>query len=586
MAVNLTSVTIENFRSISSLEIPLSPYTPLIGYNNAGKSNAISAIQWLLRKSVLGQIDFRDVARPVEVSAVVSGLTAAMVSTLPARQQVAIKPYIVNDELKIRRTQPTPTARSGDISLSVWDNGATSWVANPVGIDNALSVILPEPIRIGAMEDAAEDATKAKASTTIGKLLAEFIAPVRATHEAELTRLLYEVNRRLSADGDTRLAELLTIENAITLRIDEMFPGIGARLHFPVPTMDDLIKSGTLRLHEAAGNAREFSSYGHGTQRSVQMALIRHLAEIRRGTDANSGTTLLLVDEPELYLHPFAVEQVRAALKVLSTNGYQVVFSTHSAQLVSAGDAQYAVLVRKDLSRGTIARRRLLDAIQIVVPDSVHQMEQLFTLSNSSYLLFADRVILAEGKTEQRLLPCLYQAVRTKSLGQERTALVAQSGVNDTKNSMMILQAMDVPCKAIVDLDYALTGAISHGFVASTNTAVVELMRILQRLERAGTITLNPTTGLPKRGVVRASQAFVLLAAEADSVLPIETLHNVLLAQSIWLWKRGAVETHLGLTAKDERAWARFQSQVELQGLCTICPDHQAIEDMLTWAAA
>ena len=586
MPVNLTRVTISNFRSIASSEIPLSTYTPLIGYNNSGKSNTISAIQWLLRKSVLGKIDFRDPAQPVEVTAVVSGLTAAEIAALPARQQAAVLPYVVDDALSIKRSQPSPASRAADISLSVWDHAGAAWVANPVGIDNALSVILPEPIRIGAMEDAAEDATKAKTSTTIGKLLAEFITPVRAAHEVELNTLLYEVSRRLSADGDTRFAELQSIDHAISVKIDDMFPGIGARLHFPVPTMDELIKSGTLRLHEAAGAARDFSSYGHGTQRSVQMALIRHLAEIRRGAGAPFSTTLLLIDEPELYLHPFAVEQVRAALKVLSQNGYQVVFSTHSAQLVSTGDAQHAVLIRKDPASGTFARRRLRDAIQVVVPDSVHQMEQLFTLSNSSFVLFADRVILAEGKTEQRLLPCLHQAVRGRTFGQERTALVAQSGVNDTKKSMEILAAMDVPCKAIVDLDYALTGAITQGFIAPADAAVSTLMTIFQRMALAGTVTLNQTNGLPMRGVVRAAQAYVLLAAEADAIAPIEALHNTLRAQGIWLWKRGAVETHLSLASKDEREWARFQSQLELHGLRAICPDHQAVEDMLRWAAA
>lgn len=586
MAIYLNKITIQNYRSIISAELLLSPYTPLVGYNNAGKSNAISAIQWLLRRSVLLGTDFHDQATAVEVFGYIEGITQADIDLMPPRQQQQISPYIVGGCLTIKRSQTNPGVRATDITLSVLDPNTGDWVPNPTGIDNALSALLPEPIRIGAMEDAAEDVAKAKTTTTIGKLLAEFIAPVRAAHETELVGFLDEIERRLSADGDSRFAELVTIEDAITEKIDDLFPGIGARLHFPVPRMDDLIKSGTLRLYEDTNRVRDFASYGHGTQRSVQMALIRHLAEVKRSSAAALGTTLLLIDEPELYLHPFAIEQVRAAFKTLSTNGYQVIFSTHSAQLIQASDAQHALLIRKEATRGTYSRQRLRNAIQSVVPNSAHQMEQLFTLSNSSQVLFADRVVLTEGKTELRLMPSLYNAVRGKSLGQERSALVAQNGVNNTKKSMEILQAMDIPCKVIVDLDYALRGAISNGFISATDQDVIVLKQIFQQLEATGRISLDQSTGLPTNGVVTAPEAFVILAAEPNATAPIANIHAKLLAQGVWLWKRGAIETHLSLNGKNEREWARFQTQLESLGLHAVCPDHTSITDMIVWIAS
>lgn len=586
MSVFLESVTVTNYRSIAALELLLSPYTPLIGYNNSGKTNAISAIQWLLRKAVLSKADFLDPLIAVEVIGKVSGIEQAAIDAMPQRQQAQIQPFIQNGTLKVKRTQPSPTSRAPEITLSVWNPSTNDWAANPTGIDNALSALLPEPIRIAAMQDAAEDSSKAKASTTIGKLLAEFLEPVRTAHETELSQLLNEVDRRLSADGDARFAELLAIESQISARIADMFPGIGARLHFPVPAMEDLIKAGTLRLYEAAGASRDFSSYGHGTQRSVQMALIRHLAEIRRAASAVQGTTLLLIDEPELYLHPFAVEQVRGALKSLSTTGYQVIFSTHSAQLVGATDAQHALLVRKPTGQPTQTRRRLVDAIQIVVPNSNHQMEQLFTLSNSSQVLFADRAILAEGKTELRLIPFLHEIVQGTTLGHQKCALVTQSGVNDTKKSMEILAAMDIPCKAIVDLDYAFSGAVRDGFLQAADTDIASLKVILASKAAAGQISVDPASGLPRRGITRAYEAFALLASDPNATTSIASLHAKLLAQNIWLWKRGAVEAHLGTSSKSESEWARFQADVSTSGIDSVCPDAQSIKDMLAWSAS
>lgn len=583
--VTIETVKVENFRSIISAEFPLSAYTPLIGYNNSGKSNLISAIQWLLRKSVLIKRDFNNPGNPIEVSGNISGITEAVLALMPEQQQQQIQPYINNESLKIKRVQPAPGGGVANVKLHVWNPATNAWVPNPTGIDNALNALLPEPIQIGAMEDAEEDATKAKTTTTIGKLLAEFIGPVRAAHEEELTGLLHELERRVSVDGDIRFAELEAIESAISQKISDLFPGIGARLHFPVPSIEDLIKSGTLKLFEGNGDIQDFSSYGHGTQRSVQMALIRHLAEVKRGGAAQQGTTLLLIDEPELYLHPFAIEQVRAALKTLSQAGYQVIFSTHSAQLVPSSDAQYALLLKKEAALGSHSRRRLRDAIQNVVPESTHQMEQLFTLSNSSQFLFADRVILAEGKTEVRLLPLIYEQVRGKTLGQEKHALIAQSGVNDTKKSMDILSAMDIPCKAIVDLDYVLTGGAQHGFIDPTHPDIAALKQVMQRLEANGSVTLDANTGLPKNDICTAARAYVLIAEEADAIPIIERLHEHFLAQGVWVWKKGDIEKHLGLSEKTEREWARFQTQVETDGIAAICADYPSTQAMVNWTS-
>ncbi|MFB8830660.1 ATP-dependent endonuclease [Azotobacter sp. CWF10] len=493
----------------------------------------------------------------------------------------SIEAYIVNEELKIRRLQEQPGIRASDIRLSVWDPTARNWVVNPTGIDNAINILLPEPIRIGAMENAAEDAAKAKNTTTIGKLLAEFLAPVRSAHEADLNAHLNEVSRRISSNGDLRFGELNNIDQNVNAKVADLFPGMSVKLHFDTPTIDELIKAGTLRVFEGSGDGRDFSSYGHGAQRSIQMALVKYLAEVRR--NAPDSTTLLLIDEPELYLHPFAIEQVREALLSLSKTGYQVIVSTHSAQMITPEYAETTLLIRKEAARGTYSRERLREAIQRVVPNSVHQMEQLFSLAHSTQVLFAENVILTEGKTELRLLPFLFEKAAGITMGQGKHALVAQSGVNDTRKSLAILAAMDLPAKAICDLDYGLSGAIRDGFVLDTAPEVVAIKAILQRIASQHNISLN-AVGLPRNSShCTAAQAFEILAAEPQAIPHILTLHGNLKAMGVWLWTKGAIEAHIGTQNKDERAWAQFKSDVAANGLAATCPDYQSILDLIEW---
>lgn len=250
MQHKISQVIVRNYKSIVNAGFLLSSFTPLVGYNNAGKSNCLSAIQWLLRKSSLPESSFYNCAAPVEVEATVEGISDGLLDRMPRTQKTAIERYLHHGKLKVRRLQEEPSARAADIKISVWNFDEGEWVANPTGLDNAIGLLFPEPIRIGAMENAAEDAAKSKTSTTIGKLLSEFLKPVKDAHEVELNEHLNEVGRRIAADGDQRFTELDTIDESVNDKVRELFPGMSVKLHFETPKIDDLIKAGTLQVFE------------------------------------------------------------------------------------------------------------------------------------------------------------------------------------------------------------------------------------------------------------------------------------------------------------------------------------------------
>lgn len=583
MSHKISSVVVNNYRSIVDAKFELSSFTPLVGYNNAGKSNCLSAIQWLLKKTSLIEKDFFDTTQPVVVMATIEGVTKSLLDLMPARQRSSIEKYVKNGELRIRRVQEAPRVKAADIRISVWSEAENDWAVNPTGLDNAIAILLPEPIRIGAMENAAEDASKAKTTTTIGKLLSEFLTPVKVAHESELNQPLNEVRRRISSDGDMRFSELSIIDENVNSKINDLFPGMSIKLHFETPTMEDLVKAGTLKVFEDSGSGRDFTSYGHGAQRSIQMALVQYLAEVKKEGDDSGSTTLLLIDEPELYLHPFAIEQVREALVELSNNGYQVLISTHSAQMITPELAEKTLLIRKDSLLGTRSRLRLVDAIQSVVPDSTHQMEQLFNLAHSNQVLFAENVVLTEGKTELRLLPFLFKVVSGLTMGQANYALVAQSGVHDTKKSLEILGAMDLPSKAICDLDYCFRGAVKDGFLQANDADLLDLKNLIPSLANDYNISLCDN-GLPKKSkTMTAAKAFEIIASNADAAPLIEALHNKMKSQNIWIWRKGAVEAHLGIVSKNEKEWARFKNKVDDSGLSSTNADCQSIAGLINW---
>ena len=142
--------------------------------------------------------------------------------------------------MKIRRIQLKPNISVKNIELKVWNSnqdnsGKGEWKDNPSGIPEAIKALFPEPIEIGAMEDATEDVSKSKTSNTIGKLIAEIINPIEENYGAEIKESLDGLKKRLEANGNVRPKELIEFDTKANKNIIDLFPGITIRLHVQHP---------------------------------------------------------------------------------------------------------------------------------------------------------------------------------------------------------------------------------------------------------------------------------------------------------------------------------------------------------------
>ncbi|MER2981348.1 ATP-dependent nuclease [Serratia bockelmannii] len=587
MSHYLDTLTIKNFKSCKHIEVKLSEFTPIIGYNNAGKSNILSAVEWLFKKKVLALDDYHDADMEICVEGKIVGVSDDILDGLAQEHRDKISPFIQDGIVEIKRTQIVNGSKAADVKLQIKNPANGQYRAPPTGIDNAIKGLFPEPIRVGAMENSAEDASKSKASSTIGKLLSELCESVQKSNSTRISKHLNAVSRRMEADGNKRIPELSDIDTSINEKIADFFPGINLKLHFPTPSFEDLFKSGTVKVYEdgMAGIARECSSYGHGTQRSIQMALIRHLADIKKN-EQSSTTTLLLIDEPELYLHPFAIEQIREALNTLSGNGYQIIFTTHSSQMITEETAPHTILIRKNNIKGTYRRTTMAEAVARTIEDGPAQASHLFSLTQSSQVLFSNNVILTEGKTELRLLPFIFQKIQNRTLGQAQIAMIETGSVNNISKTLKILKAMDIPARAIVDLDYAFRGAIINGIINDDDQNIAELKKILQLMHDNQECKVGHN-GLPtKGGVCTAAEAFEIMASKPEAHAHIQALAAILREHNIWLWQKGAIEAHLGLESKDEDTWSQFKVKASRSPLEEICPDHAGIHALIQWVSA
>ena len=583
----ISKIHIENFKSIRNQEFELSDFTPLVGYNNAGKSNILEAIKWVLRKSSLSASSFNDITQPIIMVAKIDGITVDILDNIEQTHRARIEPFLQNETLTIKRIQETPGQTVAQIRLMVLDpQDGITWQNNPAGIDNAIKDLFPEPIHIGAMENSEEDVSRSSTTSTIGKLLAEIIGPIEVQYGQQVNTALEGLKQILDAEGIHRAPELITFDQEINEKLDAFFPDITVKVHIPTPELKEVFKKGTIKVYEnLLPNPKDVGSLGHGAQRSIQMTLIRHLADLKLIAQQNRTTTLLLIDEPELYLHPQAIEILRKSLNILSTQGYQVIFSTHSPFMITQKDVGNTVLVRKNDLLGTFKRTTLKSAIPIVEQNAPHQLTLMYSLSNSSNILFSEKVILVEGKTENKLLPLIIEKVSGKTILHHKTALVKLDGSSNIKKSIQVLSAMDLPTKSIADLDFALKNGISEGYLQNGDIDISACLTEIGNIALANNIYIGNDGWPTKLGTsISAAEGFAILAQNPNVTQNIVNIFNKMQAQNIWVWKFGTIENHLNLTGKNETVWATFTNTLEQTTLQNMLPNHyQEIENCVNW---
>jgi len=572
MSHRIKSLNIKNYRSIKDLDIELQSFTPIVGQNNVGKSNILNAIHWFIKPTKLEASDFNDPEQAVEVTGRITGVTEDILNALSGNHRTKIEPYVSGEQISFKRVMPVPGAAS-TAKPQILNPESGSYEANPTGISQALDALFPEPLRVAAMSDASEDASKNKTSTTLGKLIAKITDSIVIGEDTRLAQLFDDLGKILDPEGEHRPSEFNSFDTEANAVIDDFFPGVSLKVDFPKPALADLLKSGTVSIIEdGLPGKRKFEEMGHGAQRSIQMALLKLLAEKTSQAGNPSRCSLLLIDEPELYLHPQAIETIRIALKSLANSGYQIVFNTHSPFLIENEDMPYCNIVTKVTHvEGTKVCQRAADAVDAIMPNNDAEKHRiLFELKNASQILFSNSVILVEGNTERILIPHLYHKFTGRSMIQDKVGLVCMDSCGSMHLAIDVLYKMGIKAKALVDLDYAYNGGVSARQIDEDDEdRQIGLAWFRDNADAQG-INLDENTGLPVKKNTRggAEGAYHRLALDNTNREFIGRLHDKLRLKNIFCWRIGSIERVLGLEQKNNSLTFRnFVEELQQNGI-------------------
>lgn len=199
---------------------------------------------------------------------------------------------------------------------------------------------------------------------------------------------------------------------------------------------------------DAGGAQTPLACMGQGWQSLVRMAALDVLSQI---PEQMKERVVLLIEEPETYLHPHLGRKFRRVLSDLATQGWVVMLSTHSPSLF-----------RLDCEQTVVRLRREGDAVSkgVVKADDAGEFFRLQTKLDergTHEFLFAQRVVLCEGKDDVYAIKLILSkfAADLDTLG---VTVVDGGSVQNLPDYAELAGKLMIPWIAITDQDPTATG--------------------------------------------------------------------------------------------------------------------------------
>lgn len=443
MTRRISYMEIENYRSIKEkIRIDFPENTPviLVGENNAGKSNIIRALDLILGETwpskhhpedheFWGRVS-KDKAITIQI-----GLDGVTKNSTPQSQAVtSILWHFYNREM--------------DPEYRAFIQGGGEIGVNEL-IRDQVTVI-----SVGANRNLPYQLSYSSKNTFLSKLSKKFHESL--VKEDDRKKRLGEAFAELM-EIFNEVGEFSEFQNQLKQDFQEMVSGMTHQLDIDFSAYDPRNYFHSLKVMPKEGSeTRTFEELGTGEEQLLAFSFAHSYAKTFH------GGVILVIEEPEAHLHPLAQQWLAKRIRKMAEDGVQVIITTHNPYFVDVMDLPGLAIITKT---DDATKVRQLSAEQLAkycvtrnAPPNLTNRDTVlpFYSSSSTYEiltgLFAKKIILVEGQTEQLALPIYFSKVGLETQ-KEGISIISVMGKGNLAKWWRFFTAYSIPTYIIFDND-------------------------------------------------------------------------------------------------------------------------------------
>lgn len=343
--VHIRSVTLENVKSFrDKCRFDLKPGVNFfVGDNNSGKSTVLEALLFVFEgpsstRWVPEKFYCSDASGPTRVEVEIAGGVDQLVEQEKFK---VLKDFVFEDGgqgvLRLERSSETRTVvqngkdKSVDVKTVCFWHSERQQFENVTGIDAKVKAIFDfEAVWADVQPGEHIDFASTK---TLGRLLD---SSFKRFVETDPWKALAEAHKKAFSQeqDDSFVAETQALAGQIKQLVDEQYGYADYRFDFGLPDATVFLKQGRLQVDDGAGET-PVEGKGTGMQRAIALGIIQLYGRTAAGLnkDSNPKPLVLMLDEPETWLHPSAQLKLGEALSRIGEQE-QVFIITHSPYLI------------------------------------------------------------------------------------------------------------------------------------------------------------------------------------------------------------------------------------------------------------
>lgn len=406
----LSKLIIKNFRTIGNnpVEIDLDDIVVLVGANNCGKSSILRAYEVAMNTgSTAGKLKIEDFHNNEVKSDALPEIEVHTVISENKPGQRWIK-YLPNGEMLISEKW-TWSSPDTDPQRQGFDVQSNSWTDEvPWGAPNVANAYRPKPHRIDAFASPESQVRVITGLLTniIKDRFKEIRSPENKTEKTDYELLIDEITRFQKNVSKSVEEDIAKIEKSISEYLGAVFENYAIKLDAKPETNIDKTYSPfkeapDLYMGPADGYMSNVEVQGSGARRTLLWTALKFVAE--KMEDRIERPHVLLLDEPEICLHPASIRDARRVLYDLpKTKNWQVMVTTHSPVFIDLSYDNTTIIRVDKNSKDGVQSTTLYRPEKVKLSDDEKENLKLLNVCDP-YLhefFFGGRIIVVEGDTE------------------------------------------------------------------------------------------------------------------------------------------------------------------------------------------